>query len=438
MGGRKTHMRRIAGFVILALCMGVSGEALAKKKRKKRKAPRWRMDNTLTLLQTVTQGENIEEAVNPENRVYQLPLTVALTEIRPEIKANRGRRYQLTLRPRLQLEQSLRERETPQFEKTESKTKAFMNEAYFAWTHSSTWQSVTGLQNFQWGPAELVSPSNPIFRDLGLDKNYFFETRGQALVRVNYSPNGQLSMIGLLQPVGNGEIRPEWDKEFHEQGALKIEYADATQTDYIGLVVAGAAEDRIQEGLYGHYELFPGFTAYFDFMARPGSRAYYPVVDATGARFAQSKLNDTTLNSTAVVGLRYVTESAWDMRLEAFEDKTGWSLEDRENATLVLAAAPTEDNYEIYVAPGTIFPGTRFVYGSVRIPDIGPQNRMTASLRVLHSLSDGTEKQTINIDGFVGDHFTITAGFTNSSGPLDGELTQGFRWTAFLAGGYTW
>lgn len=433
------QMRWIAGFVILATCFAVPQEAFAaKKKKKKRRGPSWKMDNSLTILQSVTQGENIEEKVNPENRVYQLPSTVALTEVRPEIIANRGRRYRFTLRPRLQIEQSLRERETPQHERNENKTKAFVNEAHFAWTHSAEWMSVTGLQNFQWGPAELISPSNPIFREIGLDKNYFFETRGQSLVRINYSPSGQLSMIALLQPVSNGEVRPAWDRKFHRQAALKIEYSDETQTDYIGLVVAGAEEDRIQEGLYAHYEVFPGFTAYFDFMVRPGSRAYYPVVDANGARFEQNYLATSEINHTAVVGLRYVTESAWDFRLEGFDDTTGWTLEERDNARLILAAAPTEDNFEIYTNPGTVLPGTRFAYGSLRIADIGPQNRMTLSLRVLHSLSDDTEKQALNIDGFVTDHFTMTFGFSNASGPLDGELTQGYRWTAFLAGGYTW
>lgn len=428
--------RMIGTVGLLAIGVCLSGFATAAEKKKKKKA-RWRFESSYKILGTATESQVIKEDTNPDNAFYQLPIRSLLTEFRPELTGSFRGLYKLVLRPRAYVQEDFRERESTYFKKEEVTSKAYVNEAYFAGNPSSTFQYVIGTQNYQWGPAELASPSNPIFRDLGFDKTYFYETRGRAMIRVNYSPNGQTSIILLGEPTDNGADRPEADHKFHKKTTLKIEYSDESQTNYIGFTLSVMEEDRASQGAYGHYEIAPGFTGYFDLLSRIGSRNWYPLVDASGARFSQNLLSDDKRSNTVLLGFRYVTERGWDMRLEGFYDEGGWTLEQKDLGKLVLFSAPTVENANLYVAPGSFFPGQKFIYGSIRVPDWGYKDSFTFSLRNLHSLADNTEKLQATLDTFLNDHLIMSTGITVASGPKNGQLTQAYAWQAFLSAAWT-
>ncbi|RZA24771.1 MAG: hypothetical protein EOP10_08880, partial [Proteobacteria bacterium] len=377
---------------------------LKKKKKKARKPAKWNYEQSYRLLGTGTFSEVNEEKVNPDNAVYQLPTSSYLLEFRPEVVGTFRKTYKFVLRPRAYIQLDNRDAETAQFDKQKSTSEAFVNEAYFAVSPNAEWQYVVGTQNFQWGPAELASPSNPFFRDLGLEKTYFFETRGRAMVRVNYSPSGQLSIIALGEPTDNGAERPEADEKFHKRALIKIEYSDQSQTNYLGITSTATESDRAEFGAYGNYEIATALTTYFDMMNRVGSKSYYPVVSATSAAFEKNLFDDDTRYTTALLGLRYVTERNWDFRLEGFYDQTGWTEDQRERAVNVLIAQQTAEAVRLYLAPGSFFPGQKFVYGSLRIPDWGWKDSLTLSLRNFHSLSDNTEKLQATLDTFLSDH----------------------------------
>ncbi len=387
---------------------------------------------------TVTKSEVISEQTNPDNQVYQLPHTIVSTELRPELKGSYGSRVRTVLRPRLVLEESFRQGTMPDYEQRANKNKIFVNEAHITIDHSPALQSTTGLQNFQWGPAELASPSNPLFRELGLDKSYSYETRGKALVRINYSPHPQFSVITIVEPVQNGEERPAWDRHFQQRGLIKTELSDSTQTNYLGLVVTASRNDRAQFGAYAHYELFIGFSSYMDFSSRQGSAVYFANFDEQGASFRQNRQQLTRWETSLVAGLRYVAENGWDYRLEAMRDDNAWTLDDRLSARSVLALAPTRANLQLYLQPGSLLPGQKFIYSSLRIPNWGPRDSLSLSLRTLHSEADHTARGFASLDSFIGNHFVMSAGMTSSWGRLNGELTQAYRWSSFLFGSWSW
>jgi len=420
--------------VVALVCTVFASEVFAAKKRSKRR-PTWRFSQTYSFLSTVSAGSPIEESANPDNLVYQLPSAFASSELRQEIQSNYGRRYRLVMRPRLKWEQTLQDIPDSQ-DQVVYDFDAYMNEAYFAARYKPNLQFVIGLQSFEWGPAELASPSNPMFRDLGLDRTVFYETRGKSLLRVNYSPSGQTSIILMAEPVENGAKPEAYETEFQRKALMKLEYADATLTDYIGLVLAIFEKDSLQQGIYLNYEIVPGFSTYVDLIARLGSRAYYPTENGD---FAQSRLNSNNRELTSILGLRFVTEDGWDFRLEGFYDDNGWSLDERQLAQGVLSLNPTIQNLQIYSNPGSLLAaGQRFAYGSVIIPSFGWNNRLNFSLRSLHSLSDATTKVQMTLDTHFNDNLVGNIGGFGSFGPLDGELTQGYQWLAFISAAWTW
>ncbi|RYZ58955.1 MAG: hypothetical protein EOP07_05485 [Proteobacteria bacterium] len=147
--------------------------AATKKKKRKKKKVTWTFEQSYKLLGTVQEGSVAKELTNPNNQFYQLPERSVLIEFRPEIQGS-YKRYKLVLRPRASLLDDFRNvpplnPAPPGYQSPKDQditSEAYLNEAYIAGTPSGKWQYVFGLQNFQWGPAELASPSNPIFREM--------------------------------------------------------------------------------------------------------------------------------------------------------------------------------------------------------------------------------------------------------------------------------
>jgi hypothetical protein len=431
-------------FIVSLLAIGLSlsstiSIAATKKKKRKKKPVTWAFEQTYKLLGTVQEASVAKELTNPDNQFYQLPERSILIEFRPELQGS-YKRSKLVLRPRASVSDDFRNipalNPAPPGYKApkdqEVKSDAFLNEAYLAGTPSGKWQYVLGLQNFQWGPAELASPSNPIFRDLGLSKTYFFETRGKGILRANYSPSGQTTIIGMGEVFDSNSKRNASDPNFRKKALIKAEFADKSQTNYIGGVISVAEDDKPIYGSYAHYEVAPGFTVYYDMQARKSSRIWQAEVSPLGLSFQQSLTDADKLSTAALAGVRYTTEGNIDYRVEGFYEDSAWTKKQRNLGRAVLALAPTADNAAIYLTPGSFFSGQKFVYVSARIPEIGWKDSLTVSLRDLYSVTDQTQKLQISLDTFFGDSIIMSTGATASVGAADGELTQGYSWQAFV------
>lgn len=401
-------------------------------------AASWSGASSYALTGLYKQARVREEWTNPSNQVYQLPESLWEASIRPDFKLQGDSGWSLVARPRLRYEREVRSTPTPAFAKEASDTDAFVSEAYLACEPHAAWQAVLGLQNYQWGPAELASPSNPLFRDLGLDKVAFYETRGLALARLNFTPHPQNSWVLLVEPSENGEERPAFAEEFNERIVLKGEYADATQTNYLGWVLAAGRGQGSSLGLYGNWEpeLTPGFTIYADLMLQNSPLVWYPSADPFAANFTKGRPEQAgkTTERTLVAGLRYVTEGGSDLRVEAFHDSSAWTREERKNAFLTLAAHPEARTLSLFTKPGSLLPGRDFIYASLRIPEWGWRRKQTVSLRALRSSGDQSWSGLVNLDQQTSDHLTLTAGLQLNRGRTTGELSQG-HWQLFYAGG---
>ena len=99
-----------------------------------------------------------------------------------------------------------------------------INELYLRKEHNSLWSSALGLQNYQWGPAELMSPSNPLFHFSSQSLDPSYQIPGHSLARLNYTPIENLNFVGLYEFAPNEEKSFIYDTPFTPLGLIKFDY----------------------------------------------------------------------------------------------------------------------------------------------------------------------------------------------------------------------
>jgi hypothetical protein len=374
--------------------------------------------------------------VNPGNRVLEVPAGGAQTELRADLRAEHGDALSAVLRPRFLVK--VEKAETAdgwQAERTRIAVEWL--EGYATWRVSDALSLSYGLQNFQWGPAELLSPSNRIFHATGLCRDPVWVVRGRHLVRVNLSAGRAASAVLLAEVGDDGEAPFVAGEPFEEKVQAKVEVT-APSGDLYGALTAGAgARSRAWFGEYVALPLVAGLSAYADAVHTVGRRAWYPVPDpVAGARFAQVGMETRALRTTALAGLRYAFENGNDLRLEAVFDEAGWTdrqLALAERAALASLAAGDRAGLDRFLDPGFELLGRQLVYASLLLPDLPPGDRLTVQARYLRSLTDGSGVAFLTGSYDATDAVVAFASVSTTHGPADGALSRLTRAT-FAAG----
>jgi len=141
-----------------------------------------------------------ESFINPGNQVLQLPSENLGADIRAEGKW-RGEKNQILIRPRYQAEKIRTEVGGVSSEKNESDWD--ITDAFWESQLSQDISITAGLQVYQWGPAELLNPSNPLFHFNSRQKSFGYKEKGKVLLRGNYTIGKLDSLVFILEPVPN-------------------------------------------------------------------------------------------------------------------------------------------------------------------------------------------------------------------------------------------
>ncbi|MCL4814402.1 MAG: hypothetical protein KJ061_18085 [Vicinamibacteraceae bacterium] len=394
-----------------------------------------------------------ETVINPGNRVLRVPQWQAQSELRPNLRVEMGSRWQLVVRPRLL---ATWDRTWADARRRAEATGASANwtELFVAWRPHDAVAVTYGLQNFQWGPAELVSPSNRVFHEVGLFRDALYYVRGKHLLRVNLSAGRQWSLVTLAELGANGEPPFEAGNRFRRKAQTKLEWSTESGASYVGLT-AGAAEAAPPSlGAYGSVAVTEGLALYTDVSATRGSRAWFPVaapvtpaVPATPAMpgvpgtaplfvFQQKDRASGVLRWHVLGGARYTFVNGVDARLEYVHQDAGYSTRDFRHAALALSAAPNPAAAEPYTTPGLEFLGRRLALVSVRLPDLPPAGRLEIQGRYLASLTDGSGVAFVTASGGATDRVTLFASAALTHGAWDAELSRLAR--ASVVGGLVW
>lgn len=379
--------------------------------------------------------------LNPGNRVLQVPAGGGQSELRPDLRLEVGSELTAVARPRF-LAKVEKGEVDGDWRAERSEATAEWIEGHATWRVSDGLAISYGLQNFQWGPAELVSPSNRIFHSTGFYRDPVYVVRGRHLVRVNASSGREWSAVLLAEVGDNGEDPFVAGEPFEEKALVKVEYT-APSGDLYGALTAGASVRS--RGWFGEYLNVPvvaGLSAYADAVHTVGRRAWYPVPDpALGATFAQSGMETRGLRSTALAGLRYAFVSGNDLRIEYLFDEAGWTddqLARAEVAALTALAAGDPTGIAKYLDPGFELLGRHLLYVSLHLPDLPPGERTSLQLRYLASLTDGSGAAFLTGSYNATDAVVAFLSLAATHGPEDGALSRLTRATVALGATVNW
>jgi hypothetical protein len=378
--------------------------------------------------------EPAETPLNPGNRTFRIPQFRVQAQVRPHLRVDVGTRLTGVARPRgLAVAQSAWIAGAPR--ERDADASANWTELFVNWRPTDAVHVTYGLQNFQWGPAELLAPSNRVFHETGVFRDQLYYVRGRHLLRVNLSAGRQWSLVTLAELTGNGEGPFVAGERFRRQAQIKGEYSVPSGRGYIGLTAGGREGARPWFGEYASYEVAGGLSAYVDATHAKGSRAWYPVaLPGSGAAFAQSDLDGDRWRTLAVAGLRYTFVAGPDARIEYLHQDAGYRRHEIDLAALALATSPLAA--DAFLAPGLEFLGRRMALVSLRLPDLPPRQQLALQGRYLRSLTDrsGVAFLTAGLDA--ADAVVLFASASVTHGGATAEFSRLAR--AGLVAGAVW
>jgi hypothetical protein len=375
-----------------------------------------------------------EGELNPGNAALHLPLANGALELRPALTVEYGRWLTFLARPRLAVAAGAA-RVDGAWDGGRGEAAVEWAELSVTWRLSDALAFTWGLQNFQWGPAELLSPSNRLFHQTGLLRDVLFFVPGQHLLRVNASAGKAWTAVLLAELTpAPGEVPFTAGEPFSPKGQLKLEWADEQGRGQVG--VAGGVGTRTWPffGEYAQWQLTDGLSVYADASHSSQRTAWYPALAAESPAFVHRASVPEHLATTAVGGARYAFEGGLEVRVEALFNEAGWSRDElRAAGERPLAWAQPQQ-----FAPGLEFLGRWVGYASARLPDLPPGKRLALSARYAHSFTDDSGAGFLTLTLDASDAAVVFASALVTHGTASGEFSRVAR-AAFSAGAsYSW
>ena len=375
-----------------------------------------------------------ETSLNPKNQALAIPQKQASTDLRPNLKIEGGD-VQLVARPQIKI--VVAKTKMDNVESAEHpKSSAVWNEAYGQYTASDRVLVSYGVQNFQWGSAELLNPSNMIFHENVDSKGILSPVVGRNLARINLTWQKNLSTVVMTETEATknaGEFRAE--ETFETRSLVKNEVSWRDGSDFLGVVFGAPEVGSPWVGEYFNISLFDGLSFYGDASHHKQSAAWYPVFEPSAqipsqkvVQLRQSKLHDKVTYTTAVAGLRYSFVGGSDFRLEYLSHNAGWSKVENENAmqaldtTKSLQLSDYKNNLKRSLRPGLEFRGQKYAMISLRLPDAFNIKDLVVYGRALRSLADLSEKYFGTIEYAFGTSSTLIFQGLTTMGEKDTDL----------------
>ncbi len=379
---------------------------------------------------------------NPDNRVLRIPSTIAAVELRPSLRWDLGA-ASLVLRPRFvgAGAWTANGADLGAGGTLASTYAAELVELYGVWNVSERLTLAYGLQNFQWGPAEIMSPSNRLFHQTGYDTTPLTIWYGQHLFRANVSLGKSWSAVFLLEPraAADGPSFNAGD-DFTPKGQVKLEYATISGAAYVGVTAGDGEAARAWFGEYGMWQITDAVSVYADVVHTRGSRAWYPVLEASGPTWARRQLDDDRLFTLGVVGARYTWQGGVDLRAEVVHHDAGWDGDEVARAVALVRAGAALAPATVlpYLAPGLELVGKDYAYASLLLPELGCSEALTLHARYLVSLRDGSGGGSLTGEWLASGSLSLYFSLSGVHGPRDGELDRFVRGGLLIAAKHSW
>lgn len=361
-----------------------------------------------------------DSIINSGNQVLRLAAGEYHLDLRAELKW-RPDDMQLVLRPRFIGYQNNIEFNNQT--EVEAKGQLDFTDAFYEHFWSPTLFTTIGLQVYQWGPAEFINASNPLFHFNPRQKSAVYKEKGQILLRLNFSPSKESNFIFIVQPVSNNE--PEWiaEDKFVPKALLKWEKTGKKATDYFGLVAGSEEKSNLFVGEYFSYSIIEGFSLYGDMKHAQNRINFIPEVSSTTVNLVQESHTADQWPTLAVLGARW--EDNYDIRLEYVYSGMGLTSSDLGYAIASVSnfSNPSyPQNLARFFRPGLELLGQNYLYASYRVNDPFKFKELNLYLRYIRSLQDESSQTQFEFDKELWDSFLLFSNVSYSNGNLDSEF----------------
>ncbi len=369
------------------------------------------------------EGKNLNDrVVDPTNQIFELPYASVVSDFRPDGKFSFGS-FDLRVQPRWEFtEDWIGYTDGARVSKAHGYFD--FSQIYLNWTASDIFMFSFGLQNYQWGPAEMLSPSNGLIHFSTSQRSLIWVEPGHWLGRINISFGKNWSLIGIEELIDNR--KPAWiaGSSFSPRGLVKFEYRTDDGTNYLGMTAGGSGDNNLQSwvGEYATYSPLESLSIYIDARQVRGSYAYYPETVGNFVQMQQSLYTSNQIYGLTETGLRY--EGRVDSRIEYIQNDIGYTREDFtqavRGASQLSPFLPT--NLPKFLHPGLELYSQHYLYGSIRIPDLGKKKLYTVIARCLYSITDSSSTYSASIQRIWGDYVNLFLEASYLTGENNTEL----------------
>ncbi|MGZ3795426.1 MAG: hypothetical protein ACXVB1_03630 [Pseudobdellovibrionaceae bacterium] len=369
-----------------------------------------------------TTQRNQEGLIDPTGRRLANPQSQFETDLRINTRYSWQEGARFVFRPRLLGDLQQYHFTEPEETTTSTFSKLSLPETYLEKDLSQTTTVAVGLQNYQWGPAEFIGPSNPFFHFRTDQRAYNYKENGRFLIRMNWIASSHWSLVALAEPMNNGDSFWIFEQKFKPKGAVRVEHRGDNSLNYFG-IDAGTLDDTVPFiGEYFNFEILQGLSVYWDARQSKGSAMYNPDISSSGVYDMVYVKNTQDWDTLLVTGVRW--EGDVDLRLEYIYNSYGLTKD------LMLAAFQSavpqhprgDENMKRILSSGRELLGQHYAYLSLRFPDLFVKNN-NLSLRYLRSLMDQSATAQAAFDTALGDAWTLYAEADYSLGDSTQELS---------------
>lgn len=365
--------------------------------------------------------------LNPGNEILKLPYLTLTTDQRlsSKLQVNDGL---VVFRPRWTYQQEKLKTEYSLLDQSSTSSKLNITDFFYEQQWTPKWMSTVGLQVYQWGPAEILSPSNTFFHFNSGQKNFTFKEKGKNLIRIQWAPRQNHQFSFIFEPVSNQESFWIAEQEFSTQYAIKYEYQSlANSNNYLGLLLGESDVADFYLAQFGQYDFDNGFSIYFD-SKQALNQFYYKPVQSGLEKNMSARQNNHEISTLSVVGVRY--EGDWDLRLEGIYNSLGYQEEDFNLAldSVSLPSLNQRQNVERFLKNGLEFRSKYYSYFSIRKSDFLNWSEFNLYLRSMTAFIDSSGVEQIEFEKTFGDHINLFLQSSFFRGAQNSEFRLTHQW----------
>ena len=366
-----------------------------------------------------------DSLINSQNSFLKLPDQSQTLEIRPEFQWQLTEPFSLVIRSRHLLQRTQIPQSTQQ-DQTTLLGFSDLTDLYFSLQASDKTSFVVGLQNYQWGPAEILSPSNIFYHFKNDQRSYYYKEKGRALLRANHSLNENTQLTFISEPTDNRTQNWVAEVDFKPQSAFKIERQLSTPVDLVAFVIGNSGPKGQYVAGHFNYSIQETYSFYVDTKLEQNG-SYYKISPANSNLVLSTTASNNSTKALSVVGFRY--EAEFDFRQEFILNEAGFGQSDWSKAMLAITTLSPSlvANLNRFNRSGLELLSNSYSYTSLRFPDFGQSNQLHASTRLLKSLMQDSSVLQLNLEYDFSDAVVVSSELLIPMGKKNTEfnLVQG-------------